>query len=296
MVKNFNFVNFWSDGNQKIIDFLSNVINFDLLSFNHPPQLIIKSIFGKYDYNRDIPNIFFSGENKHRVIKTYKYEYKDEKSNILCIVTNTHDEYPEIPKDKFLYVPLFMFSYPHLRYKKEISKKKKFCCFLIGYRGDYLGCELRERVFNELSKYKRVDSGGRSLNNIGYCAPVKIDEYLEWLNDYKFIISFENSFGNGYVTEKLFNGLCAGIVPIYWGDNQSAKKYFNSERFLCLEIGNNSEDEIKVGIDDVIKRIIELDTNDELYDNMNKKDPFLKSTKDEFDSIKIRINDIIEKI
>ena len=40
---------------------------------------------------------------------------------------------------------------------------------------------------------------------------------------YKFCIGFENSIAEDYVTEKFFDPLLAGSVPVYWGaDNAGA--------------------------------------------------------------------------
>jgi hypothetical protein len=38
------------------------------------------------------------------------------------------------------------------------------------------------------------------------------------LNRYRFAICFENTIFPGYLTEKLFDCLLAGCIPIYWGD------------------------------------------------------------------------------
>ncbi len=38
------------------------------------------------------------------------------------------------------------------------------------------------------------------------------------LSRYRFAICFENTVFPGYLTEKLFDCLLAGCIPIYWGD------------------------------------------------------------------------------
>lgn len=85
---------------------------------------------------------------------------------------------------------------------------------------------MRERFFDKLSTYKRVDSGGKWRNNIGGLLDLqydnKKDDMLDikqkWLEGYKFNICFENSSYLGYLTEKLFDAYNAGCIPIYWGD------------------------------------------------------------------------------
>jgi len=81
---------------------------------------------------------------------------------------------------------------------------------------------MRDRFFEILSAYKRVDSGGRWNNNIGGAIGDRYNNFraskCEWLQDYKFHICFENSSYPGYLTEKLFDAYAAGCIPIYWGD------------------------------------------------------------------------------
>ncbi len=59
--------------------------------------------------------------------------------------------------------------------------------------------KVRNNFFLKISKYKKVDSGGLALNNIGYIVKNK----LEFIKDYKFTIAFENSSYSGYTTEKI---------------------------------------------------------------------------------------------
>lgn len=46
----------------------------------------------------------------------------------------------------------------------------------------------------------------------------KVESKLATLNNYKFSICYENARGiPGYITEKIFDSMAAGCVPIYWG-------------------------------------------------------------------------------
>jgi hypothetical protein len=44
-----------------------------------------------------------------------------------------------------------------------------------------------------------------------------VDSKLEALSRYQFALCFENMVLRGWMTEKLFDCLCAGTVPVYWG-------------------------------------------------------------------------------
>ena len=112
-----------------------------------------------------------------------------------------------------------------LEKRQAFANKKKFCCMLIS------NAKATERIdfFHELSKYKKVDSAGRHLNNIGR----SIDDKMDFIKDYKFVISFENSTYPGYTTEKLIEPMLVNSVPVYWG-NPVVEKDFNTRSFINI--------------------------------------------------------------
>jgi hypothetical protein len=74
---------------------------------------------------------------------------------------------------------------------------------------------------------------GASTKKIeGFRSPscVLVDEYSK----YKFAIVFENCEKTGYITEKLLQAFIANTIPIYWGDHENAKTFFNPEAFICV--------------------------------------------------------------
>jgi hypothetical protein len=104
----------------------------------------------------------------------------------------------------------------------------------------------------ELSKYKKVDSGGRALNNIGYLVGNK----LEFIKDYKFTIAFENSEYPGYTTEKLVHPKLVDSIPLYWG-NPSVSKDWNTKSFISLYDFKS--------INEFIDFVKSVDNDDNLY-------------------------------
>lgn len=130
----------------------------------------------------------------------------------------------------------------------EFQRKKKFCCMLVS------NPKATERIefFHKLSAYKKVDSAGRYLNNIGHSVANKMD----FIKDYKFVISFENSSYPGYTTEKLIEPMLVNSIPIYWG-NPKVQVDFNTKSFVNINDFKS--------YDEVIEYIIELDRNEEKY-------------------------------
>lgn len=86
---------------------------------------------------------------------------------------------------------------------------------------------------------------GSYRNNIGVKLPgVYCDEgYINFIKQFKFIISMENTNEGTYITEKICSGFLANIIPIYWGTKQ-VFNYFNSERFIYMD-DKNPDDAIQ---------------------------------------------------
>lgn len=97
-----------------------------------------------------------------------------------------------------------------------------------------------------MSKYKKVHSGGKLLNNFGDT----VKDKLEFISDFKFTFAFENSSYPGYVTEKIYDSMFVNSIPIYWG-SPLINIDFNTKSFVNHHDYNNDEE--------VIQRIIELD-------------------------------------
>lgn len=159
--------------------------------------------------------------------------------------------------DRYLRVPLYVEyqAYKDLEHILDNPPSsgellnRKFCSFVVSNAG---ADPLRDYFFKELSKYKKVDSGGRHLNNIG--GPVA--DKLEFCRQYKFNIAVENSVSPGYTTEKVMQPLTVHSVPIYYGD-PLVNNDFTSE---CMVRIRNKDDVARA-----IEEVIALDKNDDAY-------------------------------
>jgi hypothetical protein len=84
-------------------------------------------------------------------------------------------------------------------------------------------------------------------------------ELLEIFNLYKFIVCFENSYNDGYITEKIFNCFLAKTIPIYSG-SPIVDKFLNTDSFI-----NIPEDQIDTFDMSIIDS---LNNDEERYNNM----------------------------
>ena len=243
------FVDFFKDFDHQN-NFLQHIIKSIgcATELSDDPDYLICSVFGHETLNKKYDNcikIFFTGEN-------------------ICPDFNLYDyaigfEYMDFG-DRYLRWPLYYaygqelwdaFVSKHNNPKEKLAKKTDFCSFVYSNnKGDVI----REKFFQELSKYKKVDSGGRYMNNIGM--PEGVKNKIEFESRHKFSIAFENSLYPGYTTEKLIQSFAANTVPIYWGDPK-IKEVFNSGSFVFVNDYRSLEQ--------VVDKIKEIDQTDELY-------------------------------
>lgn len=169
--------------------------------YSDAPDFLLCGPFGHKHFDYDCTKIFFTGENIRIDWNLYDYgmgfDYMDF-------------------GEQYLRVPLFcLYNYDFKA--RTLGEQKRFCAYIVRHSGAIRWRQkggLRDRFFDKLSAYKRVDSGGGWRNNIGGA----VENKHSWLQNYKFNICFENSSYPGYLTEKLFDAYNAGCIPIYWGD------------------------------------------------------------------------------
>ena len=96
------------------------------------------------------------------------------------------------------------------------------------------GTTKRELVVEIMRKQIRVDGLGKCMQSrpnaegivltTGGTALENLRLKQQAISNYLFHFSFENSYEPGYVTEKVFDALIAGIVPVYLGPSDDCKR------------------------------------------------------------------------
>jgi hypothetical protein len=153
------------------------------------------------------------------------------------------------PQAKFVYYPFYVWSFAerfqnrpqdllHKATAESIrSQKSKFCAFMYSNEIPH-----RNRFFDLLSQYKKVDALGKCRNpnkNVQtdrrlYKPGVQTynDAAVRKYKPYKFVIAVENELSlKGYVTEKIVSPMLAGAIPIYWGCKE-VRDHFNPKAFI----------------------------------------------------------------
>ena len=135
------------------------------------------------------------------------------------------------------------------------------CCAFIGVMEN-----TRRNALFEISKIMDTEVYGASVGK-------RVKDKIEVANNYRFILAFENSISQGYVTEKLLEAQLTNAFPLYWGPRKI--DYFNAERYINFSNFN--------GLSDFLEEIRRLDQNPE--ELIHKLSQPVLSEKFDFDSV-----------
>ncbi|XP_050993258.1 4-galactosyl-N-acetylglucosaminide 3-alpha-L-fucosyltransferase 9-like [Labeo rohita] len=134
--------------------------------------------------------------------------------------------------------------------KYTIPKKDKLVCWIVSnYRPSYR----RSQYYTELAEHIHVSAYGRHFNN-----PVSDADYSNVVSSCKFYLSFENSVHRDYMTEKLFNALALGAVPVVLGPSRdNYEQFIPSNAFIHVDDFPSAKE--------MADHLKHLDQNEELY-------------------------------
>jgi hypothetical protein len=220
---NFYVTNFWHSNDYKNLWFYQFLKHRNLLVEDITYNFI--SVFGdKPKLNKQHINIFFCGENTElKIARKYKNYFINDVEISLGFNYINHPKYLRFPL-WILYIVPPTIEYNELvllfnNYKNHLNQNRKIQYSLIASH-DNNG--VRKQIINTIeSYYCKVVCPGKFNNNSSELKLKYDDNKIKFLNDVKFNICPENSNCEGYVTEKLFEAIIAGCIPIYWGANNN---------------------------------------------------------------------------
>ena len=267
------YVDFWKGLSME--EFLFTEIlkkHYHVVLDNKNPEIIFCSTFGNQYLNYQCTRILFVGEPYTPDFNLYDYAIGFDHIRFM---------------DRYLRYPLYLLEkekmnkalHKHECTKDQILREKKFCNFVVSAGGGKE--DIRTKIFEKLSQYKRVDSGGKYKNNLPDHQPVP-DKY-EFQKNYRFSLAMENSKISGYTTEKIIDAWAAGTIPIYWG-NPDIVKEFNPASFIMI-----TDDE------EWLDKVIEIDQSDDLYEKMSKEPIYLPNQEIDIEVLEKFLLNIINK-
>ena len=279
---NIQYVNWWSSDTKNYTDLFQNIFvdtkykNIKIYSV-FPPENLEKT-----SKDKDTLYVQFSGESIYGNPDNYDINF---------IPTDKIQSNVIIFPYALFHILLMKVDLQKLVIPRSLSKstqKQHFCLFSVSNGA----AEERKEFFIELSKYKKVDSCGRFMNNMNKSCPNdhESSEYFDFISTYKFMICFENTSLPNYLTEKIVNAYYSGTIPIYWGC-PNIGDYVNMDSILYLPQKYTQEER-----DKLIEKILFLDTYPDAYKAMYEQSFFKNGIlPDEFDieKIKEKINKIM---
>ncbi len=265
-----DFSDFWG-GFDKTNNYFYNLLKDEFeIEISSSPDYLFFSVFGNNHNSYNCKKIFYTGENIAPPLGYCDYSFSfdcvDDARNYRLPHYLLYDGYYELEKKKV----------------DESLLNRKFCNFIVSNGG----CPERNSFFEKLSEYKKVDSGGRFMNNIGY----PVDNKLEFQSGYKFSIAFENNaYRPGYewyITEKVMEPMKVNSIPIYKGGSE-IKSDFNTKSIInCHDFKD---------LDAVIDYIVYLDNNDKQYLRMLNQ-PWFNNNEVPFNNKEENIKKFLYKI
>lgn len=224
----------FSDTFSTAISFFTEALGrrFNVIRDDENPEYLIygEGVYGQNHrrFGPEVTKIFYTGENVRppwgecQFAMTFDHENSSRHYRLPLYVIDMWGAVTEGWTDNYYQLVDLKHDY-----EKDYDTRK-FCSFVVSNPGQ----DMRNKAFHFINGYKTVDSGGPHLNNIGQVLPRdKLHYKLDFLNNYRFNICFENGSYPGYVTEKLFNALQVKTLPIYWG-SATVHRDFNPKAFV----------------------------------------------------------------
>jgi len=186
-------------------------------------------------------NILISVENMDKW-PWYKHreKYGDYGDDAIDIYIYNHKSKIEIT-DKYITVPtIHSYINYYTRHHEEIHKlinnvpfrKKKF---MLTINRSNLNKEIPDHAdkIKKLFPKEKIDNIELYTKQIKDVSCYHTIELLNVLSQYKFVLCMENSYLDGYITEKIFNCFFANTIPLYKGAF-NVHTYINGDSFIDL--------------------------------------------------------------
>lgn len=244
------FVDFWGRFNPetfKLTEYLREIDDVEITDMDHADYVFFGSNGNRHWFAPDhCVKIFFTVEDVAPDFNSCDYAIGFEWMQY---------------EDRYFRLPLY-YLYPRVcelmetRHQQPLEKvmamKNDFCSITVSNNNRY---PIFKTLFEALSQYKHVDSGGLWNNNMGG----RVSDKLAFDQTHKFSIVCENTSHSGYTTEKIVQALAAHCVPIYWGD-PSLNRVFNPHAVINVQDFPS--------IDELVAYVKKVDADEELYQQM----------------------------
>lgn len=271
---NIEFINFWPKfepisffNHWKKIYKHNNIIwNYNT---NKPADVLVSSVFGNIDNILSFKGIKILYVRENINYLSYN-KYKTNFNNFdLIIGFKNFDKEINVP---YYYTCIQEYNIHHNNIKNFYNRKP--ICLVSRNRQS-----LRLKLLNSFhSKNYIVDCP----SVVGRNMDIVVEDKIDFIKNYYFNICPENSYANGYITEKLFDSCVAGCIPIYYGCEKLNGGFYNSNRILHIKKDLSNYNNV------IAQTIYLLNNKKELIEFMSQK-PFATNYQDYIDKIRKNI-------
>ena len=248
------YFNFWVDPDNdnfftKFVE--HNIAPVKLVEPVSNPDILICSVFGPITPIFQLKakmKIFFSGEN---LIRYPQYNNIELLKACFDLIVGF---LPNDEKNKILRFPLWLTYYPFYHFAKDgpniityltterainSQKIKKLEASCVANHDTYNNRGIICDAVSSCNIPIRYPSQFR--NNDNRLGP-RIRHKLDYIRDFVFNICPENTAGLGYCTEKVWQALEAGCIPIYWGCSRPEPEIINPETYIWIPNYKDGDD------------------------------------------------------
>jgi hypothetical protein len=260
------------------------IVRRGILNNNKKKTLSIFSVNGNrmaIDFNRSDFKIFYTVENVH-VLDSYWQKYEDLLLDKKSIDLSLGYDY--IDHEKYLRFPYWIMT----NFKPEddyaaikrtcdylnkpvinMAARVRFCSFVCRY--DYFGN--RRIIYDQISQVDHIDCDSLFMHNNNLLKDKFNNQKREYLKEYKFNLCPENSNTKGYVTEKIFDAIYSGCIPVYWGsENHPEPEILNQNAIFFFD--HNSDNS------SLFNELKTLNENPRLYKEFATQNRLQKNSQD----------------
>ncbi|KAM9466817.1 4-galactosyl-N-acetylglucosaminide 3-alpha-L-fucosyltransferase 9 [Clarias gariepinus] len=129
------------------------------------------------------------------------------------------------------------------------SKNKLICWIVSNWNPDHV----RVKYYNELYKHVEIHAYGQAFGEY-----ISDQDYFPTIASCKFYLAFENSIHKDYITEKLYNPLSVGTVPVVLGPpRENYQNFVEGGAFIHVDDFSSPKE--------LAEYLLFLDKNEELY-------------------------------
>jgi len=249
------YVNFWDEKRDLFYEIIKHNLNVNIkkVKYTENPFFLIVSVNGDINKVKDIRakyKIFYTGENTDRNI--YR-QFNDQKLyEIFDLIIGFKK--PDLSK-KQINFPIWLYMWSRdkriYNYNEEynilkdieknniqnLKKKKNMFATMVSTHD----CNnIRSKICDEVGKYGKIMYPSKFRNNTQQIPDTgnRWSDKINYISNSIYNVCPENSKGEGYFTEKIFNAFEAGTIPIYWAVNYPEPDIINKNRLFMVDLDN----------------------------------------------------------